>query len=330
MTVKINNSDESQTGGSIKYTGLTTLKPLIVNPTKEQMEKMGMKSEKEPEYIKVEEKDGKKSYKTRLTFFLTKKIGEGEGAHNLIVSHSVFLEPKPNYNKKGDKVEVIDKFGKSSYISVDDYKSKNIPYDWLDKASIKVAYVGQAQLINFMRAIAGSSKEDETVIEDFCAGGSVKSLFDPSGKGLSELKKDIFAISKTDNVVKLLLGVRVTDDGKIYQEVFNGVIGRPFFKTQMFHKELKRTAEYSNDWLSKRDFGPIDLDRETANEEDYRLRVYDESSNESSSSSSGSSSDEGFETDDALAGDNDFINETVGSESKGSEDDPFSEDGFAF
>lgn len=275
MAIKPRNASEDQ-GPRNRYTGLTLMKPICVCPTKAQMSKMGIEVDEEPSYFSTEEKDGKQVQKVRLAFYLHKKIGEGESAENLLVQHSIFLEATLRYSNNKEKVECIDKFGKSCFITPEDYKAKNVEYDWIDKASIKAALVGQSELIGFMRNIAAYKKDDQMLLSDLAVNGDLKTLFKPDGSGLAEIRKDVLNISKIGNSIRVLLGVKMTDDGKIYQELFPYAIGRSFAKTKYFHNQLVKLSKSSSNYLENRDFGPIDLSSENPKEDDYRLSPYEE------------------------------------------------------
>lgn len=275
MAIQPRNASDDQ-GSRNRYTGLTLLKPLCVCPTKAQLAKMGIDVEEEPKYVTVEEKDGKNIPRVRFTFLLHKRIGEGENAEDLLVNHSIFVEAKARYSKDKEKIECIDKYGKSCFVGIEDFRNKNITYDWVDVPSAKAALIGQSELIYFMRTIAAYKKEDEMLLSDMAVGGDVKSFFKMDGSGLNEIRQDVINISKLDNKVKMLLGVRMAEDGKVYQETFN-YVGRTFVKTSHFHKELAKLAKSQSKYLDTRDFGPIDLRRDIPNEEDYRLRIYENS-----------------------------------------------------
>lgn len=275
MALKPRNASEDQ-GQRNRYTGLTLMKPICVCPTKVQLSKMGIEVDEEPKYVTVEEKDGKQTGKVRLAFYLYKKIGEGENAENLLVQHSIFLEGTVRYSNDKEKVESIDKFGKSCFVTKEDFKSKNIDFDWVDKASLKPALIGQSDFVKFMRNIAAYKKEDEMLLSDMAVGGDIKSLFKLDGSGLAEIRNDVLNISKMGNTIKVLLGAKVMEDGKLYQDIFPYAIGRSFAKTSYFHKELIKLSKSKSKYLENRDFGPIDLSQEIPNEEDYRLRIYEE------------------------------------------------------
>lgn len=276
MALKVREVSENSGGNSIKFTGLTLVAPLIVNPNKQQLAQMGIQVEEEPKYLSTEtdEKTKKTFMKARFTFYFLKEHGEGEAKQNIVINHSIFLEGRANFSKNEDKIEVIDKFGRGYYMDVNDLKTKDFTKaEHLDHASIAACYIGQSQLINLMRTISGSNKDDESTLRDLSVNNDPKNLFAPGGH--AELNLIINDARKVANKVKVLLYVRTTNEGKHYQDIFPYNIGRPYSTAEYFHKELYRLHKNSSKYFESRDFGPINLSVEKVNEEDYRLRIWE-------------------------------------------------------
>ena len=276
MALKVREVSENSGSGGIKFTGLTLVSPLIVNPNKEQLGKMGIQVDEEPKYLSTEtdEKTAKQYPKVRLTFYFLKEHGEGEARQNIVINHSVFLEGKANYSNDASKIEVIDKFGKGFYMDVNDFRNKNFEKaEYLDHASIAACYSGQSQLIGLMRTLVGSSKDDETTLRDLSVNNDPKNLFAPGGQ--AELNMTIAEVKKVGNKVKVLLGIRSTEDGKHYQDIFPYNIGRAYSNADYFHKELVRIYGSNSRFFQSRDYGPINLSVAKANEEEYRLRIWE-------------------------------------------------------
>ena len=271
---KVNTADENSGGGRKKYTGLTVMDVVIANPTKEQMIKMGMKAEKDPAYFSVIKEGEKEISRLIVKFFVHKDIGEGESKHSLLINHAIFMEARYSYSKEG-KAEIIDKFGKSAYVDAKEFKAKTAQVDWMDMASAKVAMVGETALIGFIRNLANSGKEDEILIEHLSPDGKKNNLFNPNGLGASEINATLAQIKKANGAkLKFLLGVR-SEKGKNYQDIFPYNIGRVFADATYFHKELISIYKRNKAFFAGRDYGPIDLGTEKANQEQYSLRIWE-------------------------------------------------------
>lgn len=273
MAVNVRKSTE-ESGVKMKYTGLANMSVVAVSPTKAVLETFGFTPEKDPAYVTEEtiEKNGKNVViKTaRFNFILRLDIdGVDDG---VIIQHSIFLKGVIRKSKDEKKIEIIDKFGKSAYVTPEEFKSRNIPFEWIDANSISPALEGQVELITFMRTLAGYLKEDTMVLNDLSPGGDFKNLFKPDDSGFKEIKSDVKECA--DNKVKFLLGVRTTDDGKVYQDVFPYAIGRPFAKTEYFHRELTKIAYSGSKFMDTRFFGKIDFTKDKPNDDDYRLKEY--------------------------------------------------------
>jgi hypothetical protein len=275
MAIPVRKSTE-ESGSRTKYTGLANLSVIGVSPSKESLEKIGMNPDKEQIYVTSETVNDKPLVTVRFNFILKLEVEDTP----IYIQHSIFLKGKIRKSKEG-KIEMIDKFGKSGYITQDQFKNKQMPYDWIDEKSAAPALEGQVELIQFMRNLAGCQKEDETTLAQLSPGGDFKALFKMDGSGFSEIRKDIKACNENENKIKFLLGVRTTDDGKVYQDVFSYALGRPYAKAEYFHKELKKFSESSSKYLDSRYFGKIDLNRDTPNNDDYQLKVYSEESGSS-------------------------------------------------
>ena len=109
--------------------GIAISKILAINPTKQELEVIyGAPQEKEPEYV-IKKDDG--SIQVRIDFVLQidenlHKDSEGNPI-NKIYRKSIFLNNTPRKNSEGTKVQVIDKYGRTAWVTSDEYKAKAIP-----------------------------------------------------------------------------------------------------------------------------------------------------------------------------------------------------------
>lgn len=215
-----------------KYIGVGSSFVVAVNPTKKELESIyGREIANDPEYV-VDTDNGKEA---RITFVVKTDPETCNGIE--IINRVMFtLRNAPAYNKTGDKVQVIDKYGNVTWTNTDDAKAGK---KLLDKNgnplkiddSYRMACVGEADLIGFLKSylcvgdvfnyVNGTwiKKENDA---DFVFG--LEHIKDYFNGDFSEVKEAIAL--QPNNKVKLLYGVRTTDEGKQYQSVAtrNGMV----------------------------------------------------------------------------------------------------------
>ena len=109
-----------------RYIGIAPVSVLAVNPTKSELEAIyGRTLEKDVEYITDVERDGVKTKQVRIDFIIaTDPIKSGI---ELKTKMSFFVRGDFNYNKDASKVQVIDKFGRTAWVTVEQAKNHEIP-----------------------------------------------------------------------------------------------------------------------------------------------------------------------------------------------------------
>lgn len=215
-----------------KYVGVGSSFVVAVNPTKKELEGIyGHEIANDPEYV-VDTDNGKEA---RITFIVKTDPETSNGVE--MINRAMFtLRNAPAYNQDQTKVQIIDKFGNVTWANAEDAKAgKPILTKNGNPAKIapdyRIACVGEADLIGFLKPYlcVGDAfnyvngtwvlKEDT---KDFVFGlEHIKDYF----KGdFSEIKEAIAL--QPNNKVKLLYGVRTTDEGKQYQAIAtrNGMI----------------------------------------------------------------------------------------------------------
>ena len=229
---------ESTEGGFKRYIGVASVKVLALNPTKEELEKLyGRTLENAPEYIGEAEvgEDKHKVPQVRLDFIVQAdpdKYTEADGSPlNFINRVSLFVRNEYRENKDNTKVQVIDKYGRTAWVSKEDAKNHVIPTYSNGPANIdkdyRPAYYGEEELIKFLIAYlnipacqrfvdgkwvmndASKLPDSEAMLEN------IPALF----KGdFSELRNIIGY--QPNNKVKVMFGIRTADDNKQYQTVY--------------------------------------------------------------------------------------------------------------
>jgi hypothetical protein len=221
---KTQESKEASEGFK-RYVGLASSYVLAVNPSKKELDELrGFESQNEPEYVK----DGDNGKEAHINFIVKVDPEQNNGIE--LISQLMFtLRQSPAYNRDETKVQVIDQYGNTTWANTEDAKagkklmsSNGSPLKIDDK--YRMACVGEADLVGFLKKylcvqdafnyVNGSwVKKDHP--EDYVFGlEHIKDYF----KGDFKELKEALAL-QPNNKVKLLYGVRTTDEGKQYQTV---------------------------------------------------------------------------------------------------------------
>lgn len=228
-----------------RYIGVAPVFILAVNPTKEELEKLyDTELEKAPEYISETEvgPEGNK-YKVpqvRLDFIVRTDAEKCNGI-DMKTKVSFFITKEVRYNRDRTKVQVINKYGETTWLPIENAKAGTVPENlsWFEPAEFRPAYIGEEELTNFIKkylVIPNKSyrnKNGEVIeLKDKTEAEARLDKIEDYFKGnVSELKAIINL--QPNNKVKCMFGVRTTDDNKQYQAVF----------TQEF--ATNRTTDYS-------------------------------------------------------------------------------------
>ena len=247
MAIKANASSQ---GGSDfkKYVGVASFRVLGVNPTKEELEKFyGREMQKEPEYLKdkVDERDNNKPYKQlRVSFMIqaddpasVDEIGKETKKTNAALSEpfkttiNFFVDSRYFYNSDKTKVQVIDKYGRTAWVTVEQAQNHQIPVYKNGPARIDKDYHpalrGEAELTEFILNYLNvtpietyNSNTGDWITNphpEDCEGNLYK-IRDYFKGDISELKE--YATMMPFNYVKLLLGVRTDNEGRQFNTVY--------------------------------------------------------------------------------------------------------------
>lgn len=224
---------ESTEGTSVKvYQGVAPVFVLSVNPTKAELEKLyDREIENSPEYLTETEvgQEGNKHTvpQVRIDFIVQT---DPEKCNGIVMKTKVsfFLTKEVRYNRDGTKVQVINKYGETTWLPIENAKAGTIPesLSWFEPADFRPAYIGEEDLTGFIKAylnIPNKSyrKKNGEVVElkdKSEAEARLDKIQDYFKGDFSELK-DVIAL-QPKNKVKGLFGAKTTDDGKVYQAVY--------------------------------------------------------------------------------------------------------------
>ena len=217
-----------------RYTGVGSVFVVGVNPNKAELEKLyDRELDKDPEYLT--EKNGVTS--ARIDFIIkTDPTAKCSNGIELLTKFSMFIRNEYRFNKDKTKVQVIDKYGRTAWVTKEQAKNHEIPVYKNGPANIdkdyRPAYVGEEDITNFLKLFLGISNVEKWVKNEATGRREVVGLVDNpqdcecrleniedyfKGK-FTELKDAINMMP--NNKIKVLFGVRTTDEGKQYQDVY--------------------------------------------------------------------------------------------------------------
>ena len=217
-----------------RYTGVGSVFVVGVNPSKTELEKLyDRELDKDPEYLT--EKDGVTS--ARIDFIIkTDPTAKCSNGIELLTKFSMFIRNEYRFNKDKTKVQVIDKYGRTAWVTKEQAKNHEIPVYKNGPANIdkdyRPAYVGEEDITNFLKLFLGISNVEKWVKNEATGRREVVGLVDNpqdcecrleniedyfKGK-FNEIKGAINLMP--NNKIKVLFGVRTTDEGKQYQDVY--------------------------------------------------------------------------------------------------------------
>lgn len=252
----------SSEGGSIKrYIGVASVSVLAVNPLKEELEKLYNRTlENAPEYVGEVEINGTKVPQVRLDFIVKADPEKYLDANNqpldFVSRVSLFIRKAYRYNRDNTKVQVIDKYGRTAWVTIEQAKAHEVPVYSNGPANIdkdyRPAYIGEEELIKFLiaylnlpscqRYIDGKwVMNDADKLPD--SEATLDHIEDYFKGDFSELRTIIGY--QPNNKVKILFGIKNnTDDNKQYQTVYT----RMFLKNGVtdyskLDKDVKQTQE---------------------------------------------------------------------------------------
>lgn len=223
--ITVGKTRESTEAAEIKrYIGVASTKVLAFNPTKEERDKlMGFEFQSEPEYVGSD--DNGKFARVTLVVETDPEVNNGIDIKNLV---SFTLRPVPAYSRDKASVQVIDNFGNARFIPVEDAKAgkKILNKDGSPSrfGQYRIAKVGEVDLTHFFRAYLNvkspyNYKNGVWSFKENASDGEFKfDDFDKLANGDFSEINDALKL-QPNNKVKLLYGIRTTEEGKQYQAV---------------------------------------------------------------------------------------------------------------
>lgn len=252
---------ESTEGNVVKrYIGVGSSFVLGVNPNKEELEKLyNTQLENAPEYLSMIEvgEDKHKVQNVRIDFIVKTDPNQCNGIE-FTTKVAFFVRNEPRINRDGSKVQVIDKYGRTAWVTQEQYKTKEIPMYSNGPANIdkdyRACFYGEEDLTNFIKTYLNIPNVMKYVNNAWVmvpnpsdCEARLEHIADYFKGNFSELKEVLML--QPNNKVKVLYGVRTTDDNKQYQAVYNQMFLRnsisDYSKLDKDLQERKAAGAYS-------------------------------------------------------------------------------------
>ena len=234
-----------------RFVGVAPVTVLAVNPTKEVLSEIyGTEIENEPMYV-GQTQDGVE----RAQIDIIIKTAETCNV-DTVAKLTFFLNNAPMYNRDKTKVKVINKYGECAWIPIENARVGTVPENlsWFEAAEYRPAYVGEEQLTKFIRTYLNipnkSFKKKDGTIGYIPNKADAEARLDEIAKYFKGDFKEIISTIGLQpmNEIKVLFGVRTTDEGKQYQTVFNEEFLKPssddFLKLEKAVTDRKAAGAY--------------------------------------------------------------------------------------
>lgn len=264
---------ESTEGDFKRYIGVAPCYIKGINPNKAQLEEIYERpQEKEPEYVgEVEVTEGNNKVKyanVRLSFLA---LPDPEKVHIELkpISTTLFLQNRYRYNRDQTKVQVIDKYGRTAWVTIEQAKNHEIPMYSNGPANLdkdyRPAYVGEEELTNFLIAYLNipsvmrynnTEKKWYMVEHPEDSECRLDHIADYFKGNFSELREALAL--QPANKVKILFGIRTDNEGRQYQTAFTQMFLKnsvsDYSKLDAAVQERKNAGAYSTTEFETTDF----------------------------------------------------------------------------
>ena len=205
-----------------KYIGVASINVLSVNPSNNTLRMYGWQipeDAEEPKYVTTNN-EGKKSARVRFLVQIQ------DLSDKPVIALDFWIRPDIQFNKDQTKCVVIDSYGRTAYATKADVQSHSIPQYSNGPAQIasdyKPAHVGEEALIAFIMKYLNVTplktfiKASNTWVDSKNPGRlTIDRWNDVCNGNVNEVKE--YLKLQPENRVKVILGIRTTDDNKSFQ-----------------------------------------------------------------------------------------------------------------
>ena len=220
-----------------KYVGVAPVTVLAVNPTKSELEKIyGRSLENDITYTgetEVTIAGVETKIKQVRIDFIVKALIDNENPElpeeELISKVSFFLGNSPRYNRDGTKVQIIDKYARTAWVSKEGAVNHEIPIYSNGPANIapdyRMCFIGEDTLIAFVKDYLGIGNVMKYVDSTWVMKDSPEDFEASLDKIADYFKGDYKELRKIVNMqpnakIKVLFGIKTTPEGKEYQTIY--------------------------------------------------------------------------------------------------------------
>ena len=218
-----------------RYIGVTPVMVKAVNPTKEEHEKLfNTTLEESPKYNTVVEDNNGNSIDSARIQIIFQPDTDKIGFDMPLVTMALFIQNRPRVGATSGKTQVIDKYGRTAWVTPDELAGHKIPVYSNGPADIdkdyRPAYVGEEELTAFVKTFlripdvtVWDNNARKRVPNTKVKAEDCECRFDNLDKvfkgDFSEITGAIS--SMPTNKIKVLLGVRTdVETGRLYQTVY--------------------------------------------------------------------------------------------------------------
>lgn len=238
MIENVNASKNPSTGEFVdikKYIGVASVNVLAVNPNNERLRKYGWsvpEDAEEPKYVTMTERDGKPVKNARIRLLVQIQDLEDKP----VVSLDFWVRPEIMSNRDQTKYKIIDAYGRTAWGTRAEIEAHEIPvYSSGNKANIatpyKLCHSGEEELVQFLMKYLNVTplqifdRNKQVWLPNKNPGRLTIDNWSALCDGNASEIVSYLAL-QPNNRVKVVLGIRSTDDNKTYQSFLNtGYIG---------------------------------------------------------------------------------------------------------
>lgn len=242
------------------YSGVGICKVLAVNPDKNKLQELNMRVPEELSYtgkstVRVGESE-KEVNQARITFII-ETVPDKNDEVKIKQQLTFFLNEQYRTNRDESKLQVIDKYGRTAWVTKDEFKAKAIPQYKNGPANLdkdyRPCYIGEEALTNFIKVYLGIPSvekwQDRKVVGLIDDPKTAECRLDNIASYFKGDFSEITAIPtyQPENMIRVLFGVRNTDNGTFQTVYPNVVLGI----------NNKNYTKFSDDVNNRKDHGGL-------------------------------------------------------------------------
>ena len=226
----------ASTEGSAKPTstanliGIANVRILCVNPTMEEYnEILHFQPKETPNYVSEQIVDGQTIKTARITFWVELLPEHNSGVSGR-TTLTFWIRSNVRYNNDKSKVQVIDKYGATTWVTIEQAKKREVPvgpYGPMVDAEYKGCHAGEEELVNFLKNYLNLPSKTKDPV-----GASITlDEYDKYFAGdFKELKEALTFLP--NNTVQVLLGVKTGSDNIVRQDFYTNWFGRGWYNSE--------------------------------------------------------------------------------------------------